>query len=179
MATQGYVDRKTAAESLGISRQRLEKLIKQGRIEETVLGIDLAAARIAYEQTTDPAKRAAYEGVAPEAPKRVKVGLTTVQDPETGKTIDFSTARTQKEVANARRAEFEYKAKLGAYLQRDVVMAKEFAIARKLRDRILGFPARLANFVPKEAMSVITDECEALAREMQGDVASISEDSAA
>jgi hypothetical protein len=55
------------------------------------------------------------------------------------------------------------------------VAAKEFAIARKLRDRIIGFPARLASIVPADAMKIITDECDALVREMQDDVATIAE----
>jgi len=175
MATQ-LVSRRQCADALGITRQRLEKLIKQGRIEETARGIDLGAAKLAYESTTDPAKRAAYESVAPEAPRRVRMGPTSVTDTETGKTIDFATARTEKELANARRAQLEYSIKSGAYLPRDEVVAKEFAIARKVRDRILGFPARIANFVPAAAMASVVEECEALVRELQDDAATIAED---
>lgn len=176
MATQGYGSRKDAADALGISRQRLEKLIKQGRIEESALGIDIAKARTDYEATIDPSKRAVYEGATADAPKRVRVGLTTVSDPESGKTIDFATARTEKELANAQRARLEYQIKSGAYIARDVVAAKEFAIARRLRDRILGFPARVANLVPAEAMTSLTEECEALVRELQEEAASIAEE---
>ena len=52
----------------------------------------------------------------------------------------------------------------------------EFAIGRRLRDRILGFPARVANLVPPEAMTSLTEECEALVRELQDEVASIAVD---
>lgn len=178
MATQ-TVSRREAADALGIKRQRLERLIKEGRIVEESHGrIDLAKARAAYEATIDPAKRAAYESTAPGAAKRVRSGPVSVVDTSTGKPVDFATARTQKELANARRAELDYAIKSGAYLPRDEVSAKEFAIARKLRDRILGFPARLANLVPPEAMSTIVDECEALVRELQDDVATIAESGA-
>ena len=53
-----------------------------------------------------------------------------------------------------------------------------YVIARKLRDRIIGWPARLASVVPADAMKIVTDECEALIREMQDDVATIAETTA-
>lgn len=177
MATQKLQSRREVADALGITRQRLEKLIGQGRITETTLGIDLALARTEYERTIDPAKRAAHESATPDAPKRVRVGLTTVADPDTGRAVDFSEARTRKEIANAQRARLEYQIKAGHFIAREVVAAKEFAIARRLRDRILGFPARVSDLVPPEAMASLTDECEALVRELQEEAAAVAEES--
>lgn len=168
------VDRKTAAAALEISRQRLEKLIKDGRIIEGPNGIDLAKAEKGYLESLDPAKRAGYltSGPAREA-RRSK---TNEPDPETDDDLlSFADARTVKERVNAKRAELEYNIRANLYVHRDEIAAKEFAIARKIRDRIVGFPARLANLVPADAMKIITDECEALVREMQDDVATIAE----
>lgn len=165
------------AEALKISRQRVEKLIRDGRIVETAAGIDLEAARAAYEATTDPAKRHAYEARAGAAGRTVygRRGADEVTDPQSGEVLSFATARTHKEMANAKRANLEYQIKAGNYVARDEVRAREFEIARKLRDRILGFPARLANFVPPDAMAAIEAECQDLIRELQDDAATIAE----
>ena len=169
--------RKEAAEALGISRQRVEKLIRDGRIVETAAGIDINAARTAYESTIDPAKRDVYDRQrgAPTKPVYGRKGADEVKDAESGELFSFATARTHKEMANAKRAQLEYQIKAGHFISRDEVRAKEFAIARKLRDRILGFPPKLANYVPPDAMKVIVDECEALIRELQDDAATIGE----
>ncbi len=195
-----YVDRKAAASELGFTRQRLEKLIKQGRITESTLGIDIDKARREYASTIDAGKKAVYdahvskarpEGYpgseqqaradtpaaaadAQQSPPRRR-SADEVRDPETGELLDFSAARTRKEMANARRAELDYRAKSGLLLSREEVSAKEFAIARKMRDRITGFPARLANMLPPAAMKELVDECEALCRELQDEVAAIAE----
>lgn len=155
--------RKQVAEALKISRQRVEKLIKEGRIEEKNGSIDIDKARAAYNATLDPLRRLAY------------ATRTDTDAPA----LDFTAARTEKERANAMRAQLEYKIKAGHFIARDEVAAKEFAIARKIRDRIIGFPAKLANLVPPDAMKTITDECEALVRELQDEIAAIAEDTAA
>lgn len=191
-----YVDRKAAASELGFTRQRLEKLIKQGRITETRLGIDIDRARAEYASTIDPDKKAVYDAhvakppptaarpspspsprraePSPSEPERRR-SADEVRDPETGELLDFSRARTRREMANARRAELDYRAKSGLLLSREEVAAKEFAIARKMRDRITGFPARLVNMLPPDAMKELVDECEALCRELQDEVAAIAE----
>lgn len=169
--------RREVAEALGISRQRVEKLIRDGRIVETAAGIDIEAARTAYLQTIDPAKRQAYEARTSAGPRAQygRRGADEITDAESGEVLNFATARTQKEAANAKRAALEYQIRAGNYVARDEVRAREFEIARKLRDRILGFPARLASVVPSDAMAAITAECHDLIRELQDDAATIAE----
>lgn len=183
--------RRQTAKALQISRQRLERLLKEGRIVETAAGIDIAAARRAYADSVDPAKRAAYlsrvgapadaaPGSAPRETPTTDAGPAIAQSTaspaaETGQVLSYADARTQKEIAHANRAQLEYRIKAGHFLARDEVAAKEFAIARKMRDRILGFPARLASYVPPDAMKIITDECDALIRELQDEAATIGE----
>ena len=186
-----FVDRKTAAAALGVSRQRLETLIKQGRITETPKGIELEKAKRDYEATIDPAKKAAWEarrkaaqGGRPkgsQTPRAAGPRLAVDNTAGDGETPDlfggnFNAARARREYWTAQKAELEYKQRAGELIPRDEVRAKEFAVARKLRDRILAWPARLANWVPPEAMKIITDECDTLVRELQEDAARIAEE---
>lgn len=171
------LSRREVAERLGISRQRVEKLIREGRIVETPLGIDFEKAKASYLATLDPAKRAVYEEKAGGAKKRdyARTGADETKDDDTGQIMNFAQARTRKEMANADRARLDYQIKAGQFISRDEVRAKEFEIARKLRDRLLGLPSRIANFVPPDAMKIITDEVDDLIREMQDDVAKIGD----
>lgn len=179
-----FVGRKEAAAALGFSRQRLEKLIKLGRVVETDDGVDLDQARRARSTMIDPVKVLAANAPGPPPPASdkpgrkpyaVKRGSKKVEDAETGDLIDFATARTNRERANAALAELKYAQESGRLVPVDQVKAKEFEVARKLRDRILGFPAKIQQFLPPEAMKVITDECDVLIRELQEDAARIAE----
>lgn len=167
MATRAQV-----AAKLGITRQRVGQLIKDGRIEERNGSIDLDKAVADYNAFLDPMKRLAYVA-------RTKGAAQPPSGSDGQGVMDFTAARTEKERANAMRAQLEYKIKAGHFVSRDEVAAKEFAIARKIRDRIIGFPAKLANLVPPDAMKTITDECEALVRELQDEIAAIAEETAA
>ncbi len=173
-----FGDRKTAAAKLGVSRQRLEKLIAQGRIQETKDGIDLAKAKKDYEASIDPSKRAAYLARDGSKPKPLTLAVNNdaapEADPEAG-ARNFNTSRAEREHWNAEKAKLDYQQRAGELIPREEVVAKEFAVARKLRDRILGFPAKVTSFLPPDAMKMITDECEALVRELQEDAARIAE----
>lgn len=158
--------RREVATALGISRQRVEQLVRDGRIEERNGSIDLETARASYASSIDPARRLAYA-----ARTAIKSPSSLAVPPHS-----YVVARTEKEQANAMRAQLEYKIKAGHFISRDEVAAKEFAIARKMRDRILGLPARIANLVPPDAMKTITDECDALIRAIQADVAIVARD---
>lgn len=186
------VSRKEAAAALGVTRQRLEKLIAQKRISENSDGIDLDVARREYASTLDPAKKLAWDtrtgrAIPPpsavlaqpaRAPEAGPVGAAAVSvaagEPVQG-VLDFAKARARKEAANADIAELKFKQQLALLIPRDEVAAKEFAIARKLRDRILGLPARLASYVPPEAMKTIVDECDQICRELQDEAAGVAE----
>ncbi len=190
------VSRKEAAAALGVTRQRLEKLIAQGRVSENSDGIDLEVARREYAATLDPARKLAWDlrskkaldpptavlaqsvRVSEPPPQAPAVVTMSSAEPVQG-VFDFAKARARKEAANADIAELKFKQQLSLLIPRDEVAAKEFAIARKLRDRILGLPARLANYVPPEAMKTIIDECDMVCRELQEEAAKVAENSAA
>lgn len=163
--------RKEVSDALGISRQMVEKYIGKGLFKEIAPGrLILDDCRRAYETQTDPGKRLrVVETTTTPPPAPTAAG----DEPEPG-LFDFHEARTHRENWNAKAAELKYREAAGLLIPREEVAAKEFAVARKLRDRILGFPARLANFCPPDAMKIVTDECDQLVRELQDDAAQIA-----
>lgn len=178
-----YGNKTQVAAALGVSRQRIDALIKQGRIAITAKGIDIEKAKRDYAASIDPAKKAAWEarkkaGSGTGSRPRLAVDNTAGGETSAPASGTFNAARAEREQWNAKRAELDYKQRAGELIPRDEVRAKEFAVARKLRDRILGFPARLENWVTREAMKIITDECDALIRELQEDAARIAEERA-
>lgn len=179
-----FVSRKDAAAELGFSRQRLEKLIKQGRVVETADGVDLEQARAVRETMLDMRKEMGEEPPVIDAPVAkppgrkpyaVARGAKKTGDSDTGELFSFADARTQRERANAHLAELRYKQESGRLISVDEVKAKEFEVARKLRDRILGFPAKVQPLMPPDALQMIIDECDQLVRELQEDAARIAE----
>ena len=171
MAKVRWASRKEVAEALGVTPQRVYQLVKSGVIKETKRGIDLTAAKAAYRNSVDQSK-ANFRGKG----KRKKAPVVPIKG-RTGDLFDFNLARAEKEHHNARLAALKADELAGKLIPRDEVSAKEFAVARKLRDRILGWPARLAGLVPPEAMKTIVDECDQLCRELQEDAAAIAETS--
>ena len=157
--------RAEVAAALKITRQALEKHIKKGTIVEVAPGrIDIEDAKRRY-QTIDPGRKPHVEVVA----------STPAPRAADGDLVPFPEARAKRENWNAQLAEVKYKEQVGLLVSREEVAAREFAVARKVRDRILGFPARVANFVPPDAMKILVDECDQLVRELQDDAARIAE----
>lgn len=190
-----WVSRKEAAAECGFSRQRLEKLIKQGRIVETADGVDIEQARrvraemldrrLAMGLPAEPPQEVATAAPAAEAEPaarrryNVKRGEAKVSDSgdddEDGDLLSYHDERTKREKTRRLREELAYRRDVGQLIPVDEVKAREFEIARKLRDRILGWPARVQNFLPPDAMKIMIEECEALVREMQEEAARIAE----
>jgi len=166
-------------------------LIEKGVITETEFGIDLDKAKGEYERKTDQAKRTAYgnrpdrrsarhPAKAKSAPKTRRPsfagsGAAADEDDQPDIFDDYNVARARKVAADAERSRLTADQMAGKLVSRDEVREKEAAIARVLRDRILGFPARVANLIPLEAMKSLTEECEQLVRELQEAASMIAE----
>lgn len=185
MTTQ-WATRRETGEALGISRQRVEQFIAKGVIVETEHGIDLAAAKQAYAARVDVMRRAQYEtrkelegAPVTAVPQQETASSAPASAPGEGGTVtvalDYNAQRARRERINADLQEMKFKTESGRLISRDEVKAKEFEVARMLRDRILGWPARLVNHIPPEAMRILSDECDALIRDMQDAAARISE----
>lgn len=188
------VSRKEAAAELGFSRQRLETLIKQGRVHETAEGIDIDRAKQELVSTLDPVRRQLYEETFGKAkpkakaeprrkPYNVKRGAQRVRaagsDDKQGelKLVSLNEAKVLRETALAKTAELKLGQMMSTLMPRDEVKAKEFAVARMVRDRIIAFPTRLANVIPRQAMKHLDDECKRLVRELWEEAAKIAETS--
>lgn len=180
MAETAFASRKDAAGELGFTRQRLEKLIKQGRIRETDHGVDMVHARKVRAEMISLRAPDMSPSPAPATPQRkpysVARGAAKVEDEETGELFSYAEAKARRERANAELAEIKLTTEKGRLISRDEVREKEFAVARLIRDRILGFPPRVANFIPPEAMKLLTQECEQLVRELQDATSRIAEE---
>lgn len=172
------ISRKVAAVELGISRQRVEQLLKRWPETETNAGVDIVELTRLRDDNADPLRRAVYEQTR-------KLKATQVDEPEapapgaaaaTSKVSPFNDARTRREVANAQIAELKAAEESGRLIPRDEVYAREFAIARKLRDRINGFPTKLQQFMTPDAMAMLIEECRALVTELQADAERVSKD---
>jgi hypothetical protein len=186
---------KAGAELGGISRQRVNKLVERWPQVKVDGLIDIEALRQLRSANLDPGKAAAYEqaqrrlaanaepATRPAPPSRsfrAVEAKSPDEDPEEEQPeLDFNTfngAKTARERANARLAEIKLAEAEGRLIDREQVIATNFAIARKLRDRINGFPTRLQQFMPPEAMQMLVDECAKLVDELQADAAKIAED---
>ena len=176
--------RKETALALGVSRQRVEQYLAKGLFEETEHGIDIDAAQAAYARNVDVVRKAQHDSIRAlkaDGPAEIQAEATPQAPTSSGDphdavpSIDYNKHRARREKYNADLQEMKFQTESGRLIARDEIKAREFAVARKLRDRILGFPAKVANYVPPEAMKILTDEFEALIREMQEDAARICE----
>jgi len=180
---------KELADHLGITPRQVYKLISEGKIEKPESGIVLEEAVGQYHSRTSPQHRMADalargKTVAPAAvaiaparprPKPEPRRQSSDDDDDEVELFDYQESRAKREMHNANLAELKELQARGDLLRRDIVVAREFEIARKLRDRILAFPARVANFVGSDAMKTLTMECEALVAELQEEVSRIAE----
>lgn len=183
-----------AGAELGITRQRVNKLAERWpEIKDDNGLIDVERLRQLRAKNADPAKLAAYEQAkarisgnseTPSRPaplvaaRRASPKLPDDEEQESNPqgVLDFNAAKTNREIANARLAELKVAEAEGRLIDREQIIAVNFAIARKLRDRINGFPTRLQQFLPVDAMQMLVDECMKLVEELQADASKIAED---
>ncbi len=172
-----------AGEELGITRQRVQKLLK--RWPEVIVdgGVDIEKLKALREEQADPLRQAVYQqtrkltATAVDEPKPKPAPIAQTDDAQGELPIDaldFNAARTRRERANAELAQMKADQEAGRLISRQEVQAREFAIARQLRDRLTGFPARVQQFLPPEAMQELTKEIRGLLEELQADAARIA-----
>lgn len=180
------------AELGGISRQRVNKLAERWPEVKVDGKIDVEKLKQLRAAHADPLKQMAWQhserARATQAeplrspPTRTSISPAAAGDadePEQGELslekMDFAAVKTERERSNARLAQLRVLEEEGRLIPRDEVVAMNFAIARKLRDRIGGFPTKLQQFIPSEAMQMLTDECDKLVKELQSDAQRVSE----
>lgn len=159
MAKDRRVKRKAAADELGVTRQRIYQLVRSGELPETEEGIlwsDIQSLKERMEQ----GRRV--------GPEKVNVG-----DGGRDSNVTLMQARTAQAAFKAKNEEMNFKRAAGLLVSRDEVKAKNFEVARKLRDRLLAFPHRLAPQLPPELRQMVFDEFDKLVHDLQEDVAAI------
>lgn len=181
-----------AGEELGISRQRVNALADKWPEIRIDGKIDVDRLKQLRSANMDPLKQMAWQhgersrATQAEPPRSAPTRAsspppvpTDADEPEQGElslaTMDFAAVKTERERSNARLAQLRVAEEEGRLIPRDAVVAINFAIARKLRDRISGFPTKLQQFIPSEAMQMLTDECDKLIKELQSDAQRVAE----
>lgn len=112
----------------GVALRAVQKAIETGRIQ-TVKGgkIDQAAADIAWDRNSDPAKQR-KEGA--------DIGATSQA---------FQKARAAREAYNAKIAQLNYEKMAGRLVDMEMVRLRSFENARAVRDALLNIPNRIAS----------------------------------
>ncbi|MDJ0685389.1 MAG: hypothetical protein QNJ84_11860 [Alphaproteobacteria bacterium] len=135
------------AEHAGISRQAVNKAVKQRKIPVRPDGqIDFEEADHARRQNGDPARRMAAMAGEPEPPDHEDENLALDEAaPKTGG-LSFNKARTVREAYQAKMAELEYERQLGLWLRKQEVQDAMVASGRKIRqglDGVVGWAEEL------------------------------------
>ena len=121
------------ARHAGISKQAVNKMVKQGKIPLTQSGkVDFAEADYARQQNGDPSRR------MPKSPSASVPDMALADPaPETGG-ISYSKARTAREAYQAKMAQLEYERQMGKWLPRQEIEDAMVAAGRKIRQGMDG-----------------------------------------
>jgi len=135
------------ARHAGISKQAVNKMVKQGKIPLTPDGqVDFAEADHARQQNGDPARRMAEAPAAASPPEYDEDDLAPERAaPETGG-LSFSKARTAREAYQAKMAQLDYERQLGQWLPKREIEDAMVASGRKIRqglDGVIGWADEL------------------------------------
>ncbi len=141
----------------GVSDAAVRKAIKAGRIVKESDGtIDPVKADAAWERNTNPAQQrqsganpSANQGTQPKPvqasnPIRPKSPAGNPQGP------DYQTSRAIRETYAARMAKLDFEERNGDLLRADEVRVEAFNTARRVRDRLLTIPFRVASVLAAE-----------------------------
>ncbi|MBF0424614.1 MAG: hypothetical protein HQL66_02170 [Magnetococcales bacterium] len=155
------------ARQRGVSEGAVRKAIKAGRIPAESDGtIDPAKADAAWERNTDPAQQRKPDPIPPVRTMPQPVRETpplpqprpTVRppspDPEPGPSNpavpNYQVSRAIRETYNAKLTRMDYEERQGKLLKAEDVARDAFEMARRVRDRLLGIPSRMAAVLASE-----------------------------
>ena len=140
------------ARQRGVSDTAVHKAIKSGRIVPEPDGsINPKKANAAWERNSDPAKQ--RKQPPPPSPKtRPQPVQPIVQKPSPPKVNgpDFQTSRAVKETYAAKMAMLDFEERTKGLVKADEVRVGAFNLARRVRDRLLLIPHRLAAVLAAE-----------------------------
>ena len=158
------------ARQQGYSKQYVNKLVKQGKIQLINGKVDVENALAAIQQQADPARA----DVLPSSP-------STNSAPTRNHQADYQKARALKETVKAQLTKLEYDKETGKVVSRAEVQDAWFRAGRMLRDQLLQLPdridARLADILNldeealKKCNRVLKDEIHKVLEELSNDYA--------
>ena len=160
----------------GVSHVAVIKAIKSGRIKKEADGtIDPSKADAAWERNTNPAQQRKPDPApvpfrpAPASDKPIPVpqpnppALPVRQptqrpaEPEPGPSVagapNYQISRAVRETYNAKLTRLDYEERTGKLLNAEDVAKEAFALARRVRDRLLNIPSRMASVLASETDS--------------------------
>lgn len=154
----------------GVSHVAVLKALKSGRIQKNADGkIDPIEADAAWERNTNPAQQrkpafqpATQLPVAPDpqiSPIRQSAQQPAVpgMGPGMAAVPNYQVSRAIRETYNAKIARLEYEVRTGKLLNAEDVCRDAFALARRIRDRLMGVPCRVASILAPETDSKVVE----------------------
>ncbi|MBF0147282.1 MAG: hypothetical protein HQL84_16110 [Magnetococcales bacterium] len=143
------------ADHRGVSHVAVLKAIKSGRIRKEADGtIDPKKADSDWDRNTDPAQQRTAE-VATPTPRPVPRVATSETELVTGNPSvpNYHTSRAIREAYNARLIRLDYEERQGKLLKAEDVERDAFEMARRVRDRLMNIPHRMAAVLASESDS--------------------------
>ena len=151
----------------GVSPSAVEKALKSGRIQKESDGtIDQAKADAAWNRNTSPAQQRKADPIpvkpapVPAKPPPPPIHQPTQRPanppsagPSMGAAPNYQISRAVRETYNAKLTRLDYEERTGKLLNAEDVAKEAFAVARRVRDRLLNIPGRMASVLASETDS--------------------------
>ena len=161
------------ARQKGVTEGAVRKAVKSGRIPVGSDGtVDPASADTAWERNTNPAQQRKANPVPamPVAPPVRHTPVPTMPlsppirqptqrpaEPDAGPSTagmpNYQMSRAVRETYNAKLTRLDYEERTGKLLNAEDVAKDAFAVARRVRDRLLNIPSRMASVLASETDS--------------------------
>lgn len=133
MMTADLISQSELARRLGVSRQYIYKLVKDGKLQRVDGKIDFVAASETLKHLADPAR-----------PRKTKGLPDALAAPsEASRAPTFAEAKTMKEVFNAKLARLKFEEESGKMIEKADIEDKARDIAVIVKESLLMLPNKL------------------------------------
>ena len=151
------------ARRLGVSRQYVGKLVKQGKIEKVGAKIDFQAASAALKMLADPARPRNTPDLLPDGS-------------EGGDSTTFAEAKTMKEVYQAKLARLKFEEESGKLIEKAEIEDKARDIAVIVKESLLTIPNKMMEQLavesdPRKINVALDEEIRAILAELSDQIA--------
>ena len=165
------VSQSELARRIGVTRQRINALVKKGRLivgEDKKLGVEESLEALRVTDDPSQATRMSLGKVEPDKEDESEVRALIAK----GKTPTYGDAKTMREIYLARMAKLRYDEARGIVVERNKVESEAFALGRVVRDSLMVIPSRLREVLsatddPKEVHRLLERELTSVIKELQ------------